>query len=496
MGVGKSTHAAAVAARLGHESVDLDALIEQRAGCPISELFAQRGERAFRDLEREVVLELLERDDITVALGGGTVLDPEVRRRLLRAGTLITLSADLDTLMARVGQGLGRPLLEGDPRTKLAALLERRRAVYSECHAELPTSAADLPAEIERVHRAGSVVVPLGLRTYRVEIGTGIRSALPRCVAGYERVIVVADDNSARWVPDALSRSLVLLPEGETHKRVSSVELIWDEALARGVGRNACLVAVGGGVVGDLTGFAAATLLRGVAFGQVPTTLLAMVDSSVGGKTGFNRDAGKNLVGAFHQPAFVLCDVEVLSSLPQRDRTAGLGEVVKSAWLAGEGAVELLERDAAALEAGESDALLRAIRMSVALKSDVVADDEREAGRRRILNLGHTVGHALEAVHDYQLRHGEAVALGLVAATRVARRHGGLGEAPADRLVKLLQRLGLPTDLDSHLRPGMVEYVARDKKRAADGVLFVLPGEPGHVEVRHLAPEAIIAALQ
>ena len=247
------------------------------------------------------------------------------------------------------------------------------------------------------------------------------------------------------------------------------------------------IVAVGGGVVGDLAGFAASTWLRGVAFAQVPSTLLAMVDSSVGGKTGFDRTEGKNLVGTFHQPRFVLCDPSTLATLPPREFRAGLAEVVKSAWLDSEESVGVLEESAEALLAQEPAAIEGAVRRSIALKTRIVVADETESGVRQLLNLGHTVGHALEAAGGYEaLLHGEAVSLGLVAAFRVGQRLGLTPEDDGRRLERLLERLELPIDLDRHLDQDLSAYWAHDKKRRGDEVGFIVPKAPGNAEVRRL----------
>ena len=283
----------------------------------------------------------------------------------------------------------------------------------------------------------------------------------------------------------------------DLHKNVTSVEQIWDTALEAEVDRRAILIGVGGGVIGDLTGFAASTLLRGVALGQVPTTLLAMVDSSVGGKTGFNRPRGKNLVGTFHQPKFVLCDVETLSTLPGEERIAGLAEVVKSAWLDSEESVAMLERDAEALTAGDADATIRAVRMSIRLKSRIVHEDEQESGRRMLLNLGHTVGHGLEAASEYRgIRHGEGVALGMIAAMHVAHRLGRGRSEETERLTRLLGKLGLPTNLDERLNKRALGFIGSDKKRRGDSIYFVIPRLPGQTEVELLSLDEVRGALE
>ncbi|MEO0324516.1 MAG: 3-dehydroquinate synthase [Myxococcota bacterium] len=497
MGAGKSTVGPRVAEALGQGFLDLDARLAAYVGQDAGAFLAAEGEAAFRRVEAEVLSAELETAPKVVALGGGTVTQGALRRRLLREGTLVTLRAPLAVLLARVGDGAGRPLLAGDAAGRARALLDARAGAYAEAHGVVDASAepAKVTEAVLAVVRDAPVPVALGRRSYRVEIGHGIRARLAERVRGRSS-LVVADDNTAPWARAADTgagpRVDVTLRPGEEHKDVHAVGRIWDAALGAGLDRSALVVAVGGGVVGDLAGFAAATLLRGVAFAQVPTSLLAMVDSSVGGKTGFDRPEGKNLVGAFHQPDFVLCDIETLSTLPEVERIAGLAEVVKSAWLDSEEAVAALERDAHALRAGDPEAVLGAVRRSVALKARVVAEDEEETGRRRVLNLGHTVGHALEAALGYgALRHGEAVSLGLVAAARLGERQGTLRSPDRARLTALLDALGLPTALDEALARGgeaVWRFAASDKKRSTGGtVAFIVPGAPGHVEVAPLA---------
>jgi 3-dehydroquinate synthetase len=221
-----------------------------------------------------------------------------------------------------------------------------------------------------------------------------------------------------------------------------------------------------------------------------------MVDSSVGGKTGFNRPRGKNLVGTFYQPKFVLCDVETLSTLPSEERIAGLAEAVKSAWLDSEESVAMLERDAVGLLEGDAEATIRAVRMSVSLKSRIVHEDEQESGRRMLLNLGHTVGHGLEAASGYRgIRHGEGVALGMIAAMRVAAALGRGRPEETERLTRLLGRLGLPTDLDQRLNSRALEFIGSDKKRRGDRIHFVIPRFPGQTEIAVLGLDELQGAL-
>lgn len=382
-------------------------------------------------------------------------------------------------------------------------------ALLAESHGVVRDGSRPLSAQVHEVLAIvdeTAVVVPLGERSYRVEIGQGIRSRVPaRVRAVTEGAVVVVHDTqegeARTWARDAVA-SLpgsieVRLPRGEVHKSVATVERIWDTALEAGIDRSALVLGVGGGVVGDLTGFAASTLLRGVNLGQLPTTLLSMVDSSVGGKTGFNRAAGKNLVGSFYQPRFVLCDVETLDTLDAGERIAGLAEVVKSAWLDGENAVAGLEADAEALRAGDPAATIRAIEMSVTLKARIVRLDEREGGTRMLLNLGHTVGHGLEAAAGYRdLRHGDGVALGMVAALRVGVARGATTPDMAERLTRLLDAVGLPTDLDAKLTDEALDFVWADKKRRGDHIRFIVPGDPGHTTIAPMKPDEIRAAVK
>jgi 3-dehydroquinate synthase len=509
MGSGKSRVAKALAELWRTTAVDLDERIEATAGASVAQIFERHGEARFRALEAEQLSQLL-RDESArvVALGGGTVAQADARRQLLRAGTLITLRASLDTLCARVGAGRDRPLLHGvDIRARLSALLAQRREAYSECHAEVSSEGREpwaIAEEIDRVVSDGPLIVPLGLRTYRVEVGPGTRHALMarvRALGGSKHVLLVTDTGVQEPWATRMERELseggksvitVCLPAGEEHKNLASVERIWDAALEAGVDRDALVLAVGGGVVGDMAGFAASTILRGVAFAQLPTTLLAMVDSSVGGKTGIDRPQGKNLIGSFYQPRFVIADIEMLTTLPAAERRAGLAEVVKSAWLDGEASVQLLEQSAEALVAGDLVALADAVRMSVALKARIVTEDETESGVRALLNLGHTVGHAIEAASGFgALRHGEAVALGMVAAFRLAVRLGRASNEQMERAVRLLARMELPVDLDRHLDERTLAFMSADKKRAGGKLRFIVPGAPGATELVPLALDEV-----
>lgn len=349
--------------------------------------------------------------------------------------------------------------------------------------------------------------VELGARAYPVVVGSGVLEELgPRLAAlGLRgRCALVTNDRVAGLWGEAALASLrragfeplvVTVPDGEEHKTVGSLERIWDALLFAGIDRATPLVALGGGVVGDLAGFAAATLLRGLPYVQVPTTLLAQVDAAIGGKTGVNHPAGKNLIGAFHQPRFVLCDVEVLGTLPRRELLAGLAEVVKYGVIGAHGLFADLEVNLERILALDRGPLVAAVAASARHKAGVVARDEYETtGERASLNFGHTVGHALERLTGYaRLLHGEAVAIGMVAAGRVSRGLGRCGPEPVRRVRTLLERAGLPVELPAEITPGDLSGAMRsDKKSTAGRIRFVAMRDVGQVELVELTSTEIV----
>ncbi len=281
-----------------------------------------------------------------------------------------------------------------------------------------------------------------------------------------------------------LEASEAIFPAGEESKRLATAERLCEAALAAGLDRSSAVVALGGGVVGDVAGLVAALYMRGLPHVQVPTTLLAMVDSSVGGKTAVDLAGGKNLVGAFHQPCLVLADPEMLATLPERELAAGAAEVVKAGLLGDAGLFEMLEKSPGDILAREGTALLEAVRRSVELKRRIVEEDERETGVRALLNLGHTFGHALETYHGYKtLLHGEAVAVGMAVACRLAVRLGRLGAGDLERAVRLLRALDLPVELGDVDRGRLFELMGRDKKARGGRPRLVLPVAIGSAEI-------------
>jgi shikimate kinase/3-dehydroquinate synthase len=484
-GTGKSTVGPLVADRLGLPFVDTDDVVARRSGMDIASVWRCLGEATFRSIEAVVVQTLLD-DGVNrvLALGGGALTDRALRHLAIDRGTVVTLTASPEVLLSRMRTLSSRPAQGGpSPLARVMSLLGQRAAAYAECHLRVETGALSPAAVAERVvagvGRRG-VLVPLGERTYRVEIVGEAPGILVETIRELDpsSVVVVTDRNvrTARASElDRLVRGLgvpvvqVCLEPGEPHKTLRSVQAIWDAAVDARVDRHAAVVGFGGGVVCDLAGFAASTLLRGVRSVLAPTTLLAMVDASVGGKTGFDLPAGKNLVGSFHQPSGVVADLAHLATLPERERVAGLAEVAKMALGFDVDLWGRLERDADRLRAGDPEALFPAVVRAVELKARVVRDDELERGDRRLLNLGHTVGHALEVLGGYQrLLHGEAVALGLVTELQATTRLGLSPAGLASRVRSGLERLGLPVSIGSEEVVAARPHMGTDKKRVGE----------------------------
>ncbi len=522
MGSGKSTVGRHVAALARAAFVDLDEAVCAGAGASIPEIFAAEGEAGFRRREAEALDRLLGTPGRrVVALGGGALLDPTRRRAVLASARVVTLTARVETLAARTARP-GRPLLDAasDRRAVLRDLLVARADAYAEAHARVATDDVPVDTLAAAVHQEWlrpAIAVPLGARSYSVRFtGTGPAGghggADPDLAARIaaelapSQVFLVTDANVHRLWGAPLASALagrglapaaaVVLEPGETHKHLGAVERALTAMVQAGADRDALVIGHGGGVVTDIAGFTAATLLRGVRWMALPTTLLSMVDASVGGKTGVDLGAAKNAVGAFHQPSGVVIDVASVTTESDRAFAGGLAEVVKSAAIGDAELFEQLEASPEAVVRREPDRVEELAFRAVAVKAAIVARDEREAGDRALLNFGHTVGHALEAEGGFtRLTHGEAVALGMVAALRIGVAEGVTDPSLARRVVQLLSRLGLPTDLDAQPLREALPFVALDKKRRRGAIRFVLLRSLGEAIVRELDPAALTRLL-
>lgn len=524
-GCGKSSIGRRLAAKLGLPFVDADTEIELAAGLAITEIFTRYGEPHFRDGERRVIARLLAGPPLVLATGGGAFTDARTRRAVAESGALaVWLRCTLPVLLRRVAGREHRPLfLNRDPREVLERLMTVRHPTFAEakiivdCTDEPPETTTRRVMEALDAHREPArLKVRLAERSYDILVGEGLLAragALLAPVLPARRVVVVTDSSVAPLHLPTLLNGLeaagvavvatIEVPPGEASKSFAQLERVVEAALAAGADRRTAVVALGGGVVGDLAGFAAAVALRGLPFIQIPTSLLAQVDSSVGGKTGINLGLGKNLVGAFHQPLLVLADIGVLATLPPRELRAGYAEVAKHGLL--QGALwDWCEAEGARAVAGDPAALAHAVLESCRLKAGVVAADEREEsaeGGRALLNLGHTFGHAFEAECGYggTLLHGEAVAVGLGLAASLSARLGFCSQELPGRVMSHLQACGLPAHLADLPRGFSAERLMarmRKDKKVRDGAMrFVLLRGPGDAFTTAEVPPAAVAAL-
>lgn len=544
MGSGKTAIGRRLAQKLGLEFVDSDAEIECAAGLTIPEIFERYGEPYFRDGERRVMTRLLAGGPRVIATGGGAFMNEETRAKVREFGISIWLKADLDILWRRVRKRNHRPLLQnGDPEAMLKKLMDERDPIYAQADMAVISREGPHDSVVEDILASltalffppllapprednmaspteGPAVervrVDLGERSYDILIAAGLigeaGAHMARLAPGAAAAIVT-DENVARHHLAGLETSLaaaeirhraIVVAPGEGSKSYACFERVCDEIIGAKFERGDCVLALGGGVVGDLAGFAAASVRRGMRLIQVPTSLLAQVDSSVGGKTGINAPHGKNLVGAFHQPILVLADTACLATLPAREFRAGYAEVVKYGLIRDLNFFEWLEANRAEVFSG-GPARAVAIAKSCAAKAAIVAADEYESGERALLNLGHTFAHAFERLTHYdgqRLVHGEAVAIGMACAFRFSARRGLLSEAEAARVEAHLGAAGLPI----HIRdiPGwdadaaaVVEAMMQDKKVKRGVLTFILAHGIGRCFIaKNIEADEVLAFLR
>ena len=527
---GKSVIGQRVAERLGWELFDIDEEIARAAGKPIPQIFADDGEEHFRRLEREVLERACQGRHTVIVTGGGAIVNPLNRELLSRSGVVICLEARPETIHQRLlssqqsSATVVRPLLAvPDPLSRITHLKASRQAFYATADLAVHTDQLTHDQVVEEVISAfegrgnkakrgsshGSAepfVVTTPSESYPVFVGWNILQDLGqrmRQVGLGGGATIISDEQVFSHHGALASESLLeagfniesfTVPPGETTKTIDIAERIFDWLVTRLTERGHAIVALGGGMVGDLAGFVAATFLRGLPLVQVPTSLIAMADSSIGGKVGVNHPQAKNLIGAFYQPRLVLADVSTLGTLPQRETVSGWAEVIKHGLALDADFVELLEANSERLTGLEAVATTAAIRRSAQIKAAVVSEDEKERQRRMVLNYGHTIAHGLEAATDYQrFLHGEAVAIGMAGAARLSQRLGLISSDVVERQDRLLQGFGLPTSCSGVDRDGVLKAMTLDKKIRQREIRWVLLEAIGRSVFRSDVPQRDVA---
>ncbi|MGW6286898.1 3-dehydroquinate synthase [Streptomyces sp. NPDC055107] len=507
MGVGKSTVGELLAARLGTTYRDTDADVVAAAGKPIAEIFYDEGEDHFRALERRAVEAAVAGHPGVLALGGGAVLDAATRK-LLAGRPVAYLSMDVDEAVRRVGLGAARPLLAVNPRRQWRELMDARRPLYEEVARTVVATDEHTPEEVAqaiidalelpeghaapgventgmtqqgptRIQVAGSA----GSDPYEVLVGHQLLGELPQLIGDRARRVAVLHPEALAETGEAVREDLaaqgyeaiaIQLPNAEEAKTVEVAAYCWKALGQTGFTRTDVIVGIGGGATTDVAGFVAAGWLRGVRWIAIPTTVLGMVDAAVGGKTGINTAEGKNLVGAFHPPAGVLCDLAALDSLPVNDYVSGMAEIIKAGFIADPVILDLVEADPEGARTPAGPYTAELIERSIRVKAEVVSSDLKESGLREILNYGHTLAHAIEKNERYKWRHGAAVSIGMVFAAELGRLAGRLDDATADRHRSVLASVGLPLAYRGDQWPKLLENMKVDKKSRGDLLRFIV----------------------
>lgn len=495
-GAGKSKIGLNLAKRWGIPFADTDELISSAEGRSVAEIFGSDGESEFRRIEERVVHDALESFDGVLSLGGGAVLS-EATRRALRDHTVVYLDAEDDCLVERVDRGkVVRPLLQDDPAGGIKRLREERAGLYHQVAKirvdstnfsvgqAVDTVQAKVEAAPIRVDVKSTAEYPVyighGLVDLAVHYGARAASAL---IVHSPDVAEYADRIRAGLTDAQIPAASFELLRGESAKTSAVLADAWDAAADAGIGRDGVIIAVGGGATTDLAGFVAASWLRGVPVIQVPTSLLAMVDAAVGGKTGINTKHGKNLVGAFHHPQVVLCDMDVLATLPRAELRAGLGEVVKCGFIADSEILAIVQRAGQSLLDPTNPDLLDVVERSIRVKAEVVGSDFTEQGIREYLNYGHTLAHAIELNENFTMRHGEAVAIGCVFAAELAEAEGVAEPGLANLHRGALEAVGLPTSYSGTSREALTAAMHTDKKVRCHQLRFVVLSQIGSPEI-------------
>lgn len=524
---GKTRVGSEVARRLGWHLADTDSRIVEMAGKPIERIFAEDGEQKFRGYEKAALAEACSHDRAVIACGGGIVVDPANRELMSESGIVILLEARPETIYQRLLSNTGdevRPLLSGDnPMKNIRDLKEKRQTLYDEASDwAVRTDNLTIEEVCDEVMRGwhygirrkdniysanidangSSSVVVTATGAYPIFVGYGILDQLGTKLkdAGLSgSVSIISDDNIYKIYGTRVENNLkgagydvgsYIVSAGEQSKSLDVAAKIYDWMVQRRVERGSAVVALGGGMVGDLAGFVAATYLRGLPLVHVPTSLLAMVDASIGGKVAVDHAKGKNLIGSFYQPHLVLSDVETLKTLPQRELTSGWAELIKHALILDADLFEFLNGQSQKLTGLDEQATVEAVARSAAIKAGVVSLDEKEAGLRTILNYGHTIAHGLETASGYDtFLHGEAVAIGMMGAAMISQRLGLTSGDIVEKQKSILVKYGLPVNCKDVDSDKVLQSIELDKKVKGKKVRWVLLEDIGSTAIRDDVPQ-------
>ncbi len=508
MGTGKTSVGAALAKLLERKLVDMDTWIQAREGQTIAEIFAERGEAYFRELESALAHELGASENLVIATGGGALVNPE-NRAVFANAQVICLDASVEEILSRLNGAQDRPLLQGDKNTRIQELLAARREVYNAIAMHVSTNQRT-PDEIAREILERIETREISVRTpndaYSIFLGDGLLDRVGEFLRDKKfasRCAVVTNPTVGALYAERVCESLraqhfsptrIEIPDGEQYKNLDTLRELYDQFIVAKLERRSPILALGGGVIGDTVGLAAATYLRGVPFVQIPTTLLAMVDSSIGGKVAVDHPSGKNLIGAFKFPVCVIADLNVLQTLAAEEFRAGMAEVIKHGVIGDAGLFGEVGKQGDR-EIGEisGELLERALRVKI----EIVERDPFEENVRAHLNLGHTFGQAIEKLAEYQMRHGYAVAMGIAVAARLAANINFCDGNTRDEIVALLEKYELPTRVPNEFSAEQILDAMGADKKIQDGKLcLILPREIGRVEiVGDVAREEIVRAL-
>ena len=512
MATGKTTVGKGLAEQLGYAFVDTDELIAERSGQSVAEIFREKGEAAFRRMESEIAQELGEKEGFVVSTGGRLMLDPANAAALSRRGRVFCLVATPKEILDRVSKDkhTKRPLLEApNPMQQIVELMQQREEDYSR-FPQMVTSertADDVTRNLVGIFQANPdlrMSITASDLHYEFIVGGGILPFISLLAGIDGPIAVITDSNIGPLYAESCgpADAVISIPPGQQQKTLTTVQSICEELVEKGFDRSTTIIALGGSVISGLAGFVAATYMRGIDIVQCPTSLLAMADTSIGGKAGINLPQGKNLIGAFKQPKAVIVDVATLQSLSPREFASGMAEVIKHGLIGDPDLFARIENDTWVRTAGELQPAMAELQtlvtQAIQVKINIIQEDPFDRSRRAVLNLGHTFAHALEIVTDHAVRHGEAVAMGLVAAANLSARLGHCSAELQNRIEAALESTALPTRIPADVNPQrLLKVMASDKKKKAGRLRFVLLRDIGDVFVTgKVDQKAVIETLQ